>query len=165
MRYSIRALAIVMSIALVTSMTSLRAQSEATKNTLNLWQPGDPGQPLHVRGRVVTTDGSPVAGAEVYIRQADGDGNYSDAYRGSTETADNGEFSFNTVFPGNYRRVKHIHVGVTHAAHGSVETEILFKNDPNLDAASEGDRAIHLEEAEVKGKMVLYGRFEIVMGQ
>ena len=132
--------------------------------TINFWQSGDPGQRLHIHGWVSNTDGKPIAGATMHVWQTDGTGEYQeDRYRASFQTAEDGSYRINTVLPGQYYGVKHIHVVVTHEDHEQLETRILFKGDPNLDEAAYGNVAIHLEEANVNGDAVLFGRFDIIM--
>ena len=131
--------------------------------TLNLWRPGDPGQPVRISGWVRSTNGEPVAGATVYIRQADGTGTYTPAYQGTLKTGKDGSYRFSTVVPGQYYGVKHIHIGAVHDGYEYFETEILFKGDPNLDPQSDSKLAIHLEEATVNDKTVLFGRFDMTL--
>ena len=131
---------------------------------IDLWQPGDPGQRMFIDGIVLTADGKPIAGADVNIRQADGNGQYhDDRYRVRLTTKEDGRYAFGTVLPGQYYNAKHIHVFVTHPDYGGLETEILFKGDPNIDTVTDRDVAIFLEEARVKGENILYGRFDITM--
>ena len=132
--------------------------------TVDLWRPGDPGQRLHMLGRVTSTDGRPIAGAELIIWQADGAGSYhEDRYRALIRTAEDGGYRFSTVLPGQYYGLKHIHMVVDHRAHHRLPTRILFKGDPLLDQVADGDLAIDVEEARVEGETVLFGRFDIVM--
>lgn len=129
-----------------------------------LWQPGDPGERLFLRGRVVDPGGRPLAGAMVALRQADGNGNYHDArYRATLETAKDGSFSVSTVLPGQYWGAKHIHVLVRHDAYGDLVTRILFKGDPHLDQARDADFAILLEEVHKDGEKVLVGGVELIL--
>jgi len=145
--------------------TALAASSgEAPPPTaLNLWRPGDPGQPLRISGWVRGVDGKPIAGATVYIRQADSTGTYTPDYQGSLITAEDGSYRFSTVLPGQYYGIKHIHIGAAHEGYEYLETQILFKGDPNLDPASDSEHAIHLEEAMVQEKKVLFGRFDMTL--
>lgn len=132
--------------------------------TVNLWQPGDPGEPLHIHGWVRSTDGKPIVGAILNVWQADATGSYhDDRYRASLRTGKDGKYRFGTILPGQYYSAKHIHVAVTHADYEGVVTRILFKGDPNLDEAAAGELAIPLEKGTIKGKTVLFGRFDIVM--
>lgn len=139
------------------------AQADAPE-TVNLWQPGDPGQPLRINGWVRSTNGKPIVGAILTVWQADGTGTYhDDRYRASLRTGKDGKYRFNTVLPGQYYSAKHIHVVVTHADYEPVETRILFKGDPNLDEVAAGELAIPLEQGTIKGNTVLFGTFDIVM--
>ena len=131
--------------------------------TLNLWRQGDPGQPVRISGWVRATNGKPVPGATVYIRQADGTGNYTPAYQGTLKTGEDGSYRLRTVVPGQYYGIKHIHIGAVQDGYEYLETEILFKGDPNLDPQSDSDFAIHLEEATVNDKTVLFGRFDMTL--
>lgn len=132
--------------------------------TARLWQPGDPGERLFLRGRVIAPNGMPLAGAMVSLRQADGNGNYHDVrYRATLETANDGTFSVSTVLPGQYWGAKHIHVLVRHDAYGDLVTRILFKGDPHLDESRDADFAILLEEVHKDGEKMLVGGVELVL--
>ncbi|MDX1486665.1 MAG: hypothetical protein R3268_00585 [Acidiferrobacterales bacterium] len=132
--------------------------------SVNLWQPGDPGEPLQIHGWVRSTDGKPIVGAIITIWQADATGTYyDDRYRASLRTGKGGRYRFNTVLPGQYYSAKHIHIAVTHADYEAVVTRILFKGDPNLDEFAAGELAIPLEKGTIKGKTVLFGRFDILL--
>ncbi len=138
-------------------------RSDAPK-AVDLWRSGDPGQRLHILGRVTSIDGRPIPGAELNIWQADGAGQYHEnRYRTLVRTEEDGGYRFSTVLPGQYYSVKHIHMVVTHRAHDRLPTRILFKGDPQLDQVADGDLAIDVEEARVDGETVLFGRFDIVM--
>lgn len=129
-----------------------------------LWQPGDPGERLFLRGRVVDPGGRPLAGALVALRQADGNGNYHDVrYRATLRTAKDGTFSVSTVLPGQYWGAKHIHLLVRHESHGQMVTRILFKGDPHLNEARDGDFPILLEEVHKNGEKLLVGGVELVL--
>jgi protocatechuate 3,4-dioxygenase beta subunit len=124
-------------------------------STTRLWQAGDPGERLHLRGRVVSTAGRPLGGAELLLWQADGTGAYQEnRYRARIRTGDDGTFELVTVLPGQYWGAKHIHVIVAHPGHRQLATRILFRGDPNIDA-SEGDLAIPLEEVRAKDETIL----------
>ena len=131
--------------------------------TLNLWRPGDPGQPIRISGWVRSSKGHPVPGATIFIRQADGTGVYTPEYQASLTTDKDGGYRFSTVLPGQYYGVKHIHIGVAHEGYEYLETEIVFKGDPNLDPESDAKRAIHMEEATVNNKTVLFGQFDMIL--
>ncbi len=135
-----------------------------TPASVVLWQSGDPGERLFLRGRVLDPSGQPLAGALVALRQADGNGDYHDVrYRATLQTAKDGTFSVSTVLPGQYWGAKHIHVLVRHESHGQLVTRILFKGDPHLNEARDGDFAILLEEVRKNGEKVLVGGVELVL--
>ena len=139
------------------------AQTADNPNTAMLWQPGDPGERLFLRGRVVTGGGQPVGGATVYLRQADGTGVYTDRYQTRLETAADGSFSIATVLPGQYRGVKHIHMAAVHDAYPMLQTRVVFKGDPNLTRAGARDLVVLLEEVRQDGETVLVGDLELVL--
>lgn len=140
------------------------AGAPATSASVVLWQPGDPGERLFLRGRVVDSAGRPLAGAQLALRQADGNGQYHDVrYRATLETAKDGTFSVSTVLPGQYWGAKHIHLLVRHENHGELVTRILFKGDPHLNGARDEDFAILLEEVHKDGEKVLVGGVELVL--
>lgn len=140
------------------------AGGSGTPASVVLWQPGDPGERLFLRGRVVDPSGHPLAGATVALRQADGNGDYHDVrYRATLQTAKDGSFSVSTVLPGQYWGAKHIHVLVRHDAYGDLVTRILFKGDPHLDEARDADFAILLEEVHKDGEKMLVGGVELIV--
>ena len=129
---------------------------------IDMWQPGDPGERMNIRGRVTTIDRVPVAGARIFIRQADGEGDYTERYSTVLESDEKGRYQFGSVVPGNYYGVRHVHITVNSEGYGYFDSEILFKGDPNLDESME-QQAIFLEESNVKGETILFGRFDIVL--
>lgn len=145
-----------------TARATSPGEAGSTGNTLNLWRPGDPGQPLRINGWVRSTSGKPIPGATIYIRQADGTGVYTPEYQASLLTGEDGSYRFSTVLPGQYYGVKHIHIGAVGEGYEYLETEILFKGDPNLSPDMD-EYAIHLEEATVGDKTVLFGRFDMTL--
>ncbi len=129
-----------------------------------LWQPGDPGDRLFLRGRVLGASGRPLAGAVLRLRQADGTGSYHEyRYKAVLETAEDGSFSVSTVLPGQYWGEKHIHVSVSHQGYEQLVTRILFKGDPNLESGSYYEHVILLEEVHKDGEKVLVGGVEFVL--
>lgn len=143
--------------------TVAHGQGDPAPSTGKLWREGDPGERLHLRGRVVSTDGRPVAGAEISFRQADGTGAYPESrYRARLVTAEDGAFQVITVLPGQYWGAKHIHVTLVHPGYVPLDTRILFRGDPNIDE-TEGDLAIPLEEVRTEQGTVLMGGVEFVL--
>lgn len=131
--------------------------------TVVLWQPGDPGQRLNLRGRVLSSKGEPLAGVTIYLRQADGSGSYQpDRYRAAFQTDDEGGFRLATVLPGQYAGAKHIHTTLEHPGYETLYSEILFRGDTPLEE-SEQERVVVLEEVRVKDETLLVGVVEFVM--
>ena len=133
-------------------------------STIELWQPGDPGERLNLKGRVLSTAGKPLAGATVELWQADGAGSYRQVgYRATLQTADDGTFRVKTVVPGQRAWKKHIHVRVNHEGYEPLATQILFKGDPHMNEARDGDLAILLEEVKTGSETVMVGGVEFVL--
>ncbi len=148
-----------LALALLVSVAPAAADSG---KVVNLWQPGDPGERMVVRGRVTSLDGTPLAGVSIFIRQADGTGTYTERYSTVLVTDERGVYQFGSVVPGQYYGVKHVHVTIDHDGYRWYDSRILFKGDPNLDESRVTD-AIFLEEATVDGDKMLFGRFDITL--
>ncbi len=159
-------IAVISSAFLITCLligTSSYAQSSGEQpQKVDFWLPGDAGQRMDIRGRVTSLDGTPVAGATIYIRQADADGIYHSQYSGSVTSNQRGNYQFGSVVPGNYTGERHVHINVDHDDYRYLDTEILFKDDPNLVDGSD-PRAVFLEEGEVDGEKMMFGRFDITL--
>jgi len=138
---------------------------DATKKSklIDLWRPGDPGQRMNIRGHVSSLDGTPLGGIRISLRQANGDGDYTENYQTTLETDASGRYQFGSVVPGNYMSARHVHLTVYQDGFEYFNTSILFKDDPNLQEHYEDGTAIFLEESTVKGKTILFGRFDIVL--
>lgn len=150
--------------ALVLLALSAAAQQVDKPRGVNLWQQGDSGDRLFISGWVHDSDDQPIAGAELRIWQADGNGEYhQDRYRTLLTTSEEGKYGFGTVVPGQYSGVKHIHMIVTHDDYPPMETRVLFIGDPYLNESTQREYAIFLEEANVDNEKVMYGRFDIEM--
>ena len=160
MSRSLRCMAIALSLMLgVPAASAQLAESSIAK----LWRPGDPGTRLELRGRVLGGSGQPIEGAEIHLRQADGTGTYqAERYRAVLYSGKGGAFAIRSVLPGQYYGAKHIHVLVKHDAHAPLNTRILFRGDPNIDAGEE-DLAIALEEVKRDDETVLVGNVELLM--
>lgn len=118
------------------------------------------GERLVVRGRVLSSDGSPLAGAVVDHWQADAHGFYSHFHpsapdgnlRGRFQTNDNGEFEIHTVVPAPYMiphegptgrllmaagwhpwRPAHLHYFVDADGHDRLTTQLYFAGDRWVD--------------------------------
>ena len=139
------------------------AQDSTLPSMATFWRAGDQGERLELRGQVVDTAGRPLAGATVYVRQADGSGVYSDSYQGRMLTDRDGTYVLRTVLPGNYGGLMHIHMTVVHESGGAEDTRVLFKDDPNL-PPSLLDEAIVLDETSIGGDRLWMGNFDVVLG-
>lgn len=139
------------------------AAAEKKSRLIDLWQPGDSGQRMNIRGRVTSIDGTPLGGIRISLRQANGEGDYTENYRTTLETDAKGRFQFGSVVPGNYFGAKHVHLTVYQDGFEYFDTSILFKGDPNLDEHYEDGTAIFLEESTVNGETILFGRFDIML--
>ena len=128
-----------------------------------MWRPGDPGERMNIRGRVTSLDGTPLPGVRIAIRQANGEGDYTEQYRTILVSDSKGRYQFGSVVPGNYLGVRHVHVSVYQEGFEYFDMSILFKGDPNLDDHYEDGKAIFLEEATVNGETIMFGRFDIVL--
>lgn len=137
--------------------------AQEKRKLVDLWQPGDAGQRMNIRGRVTSIDGTPLAGIPIRIRQADGHGDYHEQYRTTLFSDDKGRYQFGSVVPGNYTGARHVHLEVYVDNYEYYDTSILFKGDPGLDQHYGDGKAIFLEESTVDGETILFGRFDIVL--
>ena len=104
-------------------------------NSVHLRAANDPGLPLSVTGRVLSTRGDALAAAKVEIWQADHLGAYDlegFRYRASLSSDATGSYSFDSVMPGHYpgRVCQHIHYVVTAPGHKRLVTQLYFATDP-----------------------------------
>jgi protocatechuate 3,4-dioxygenase beta subunit len=102
------------------------------------------GSVIHVTGRVLRPDGSPIANAHVEIWQANAKGTYnhpSDGHDpnfqgyGAVDTDRAGRYAFRTIKPAAYgsaffRRTPHIHFRITAAGLPPLVTQMYFAGDP-----------------------------------
>ena len=137
------------------------ADPPARADMIELWQAGDSGQRMRIRGRVTSLDGRPLANVVVGIRHADSEGLDWSYYRGEVITNEKGLYQFGSVIPGNSHRLSHVHVTVDHPGYAYVDTEFHFKHDPK--AAEDDPHAIFLEEGTVGGETMMYGRYDITL--
>lgn len=145
------------------SITAPVIADSSGEDKLELWQEGDSGEPLNLRGRVISPDGRPIEGALVQVRQADGDAQYVAKYQGSLVSGERGSFTLQTVVPGQYTSAKHVHIRVTHPDYQELVTEILFKGDPNISFGMEGALEVLLEQIHQGEKTVSVGGVEIML--
>lgn len=148
---------------LVAQADTATPETQKKSELIDLWQPGDPGQRMNIRGRVTSIDGTPLGGIHISLRQANGAGDYTENYQATLETDARGRYQFGSVVPGNYSGAKHVHISVYQEGFEYFDTSILFKGDPNLDQHYQSGSAIFLEESTVNGETILFGRFDIVL--
>ena len=108
----------------------------------------EPGERLHLRGRVLGTHGKPVAGVQVYAYQTDHAGHYPPLdgagpaaqrhgrLRGWAISDTQGRYHFDSIRPGHYpgRRVpQHIHLHVIEPGRCTYFLDnVVFADDPYL---------------------------------
>lgn len=131
----------------------------------SLIEPGLPGTPLTVSGRVRGRDGKPVAGALLDFWQADDQGEYDNAgfrLRGHQHADAQGRYRLATIVPGQYPgRTRHIHVKVQAARGRVLTTQMYFPGEARN--ASDGlfDEALLVAVRE-EGKARV-GTFDFVL--
>jgi protocatechuate 3,4-dioxygenase beta subunit len=132
---------------------------------VDLWQPGDAGERMNIRGRVTSLDGTPLAGINVEIRQPNGDGNWTEQYRTTLTTDANGRYQFGSVLPvSNYCGDPHVEVTVYQSGWEYFDDKLVFEDGAAADSLYYGDGTpVFLEESSVKGETIKFGRFDIVL--
>ena len=123
------------------------------------------GDPLVVTGRVLGTDGKPVAKALLDFWQADGDGQYDLAgfrCRGHQFTSAEGTYRLETVVPDYYPgRTRHLHVKVQAPSKSVLTTQLFFPNDPRN--RRDGLYTTWLRMKVVESEGVKNGSFDFVV--
>ena len=118
---------------------------------------GAAGTRLTLTGRVLRTNGRPVANALLDWWQADARGVYDNSgyrFRGHQFTNAKGQYALSTVVPAIYPgRTKHIHVKVQAPRQPVLTTQLFF---PNV-AANRSDR-IYTPECLITGWRLVNGR-------
>jgi catechol 1,2-dioxygenase len=145
--------------------------------------PGEPGEPITIKGRVLSSDCStPIKNVLIEIWQTDAQGKYhgrEDNFRlrGQIKSDDKGYYEFISVMPGSYRllngfRPAHIHIKISHPDYRNVVTQLYFKGDPYLwpnDACGRGcrsndpNRIIELKKKKQEKRDILEGIWPIVL--
>lgn len=132
--------------------------------TRELWQEGDAGERLLLRGRVLNTTGEQLGGARVEIWHVDAQGTmHADRFRSTLISERDGKFRLSTVLPGYIWGPRHIHVMITHPQHQTLITRLFFKRDPQLAGSDRPDLAIILEDGRHQGLPALFGDVELVL--
>jgi protocatechuate 3,4-dioxygenase beta subunit len=124
-----------------------------------LVEPGASGTPFQLAGRVVTTDGAPIAGAIVDFWHTDDTGAYDthgNRFRGHQRTDAQGRYVLRTIVPGAYGGMaKHFHVKLSGGGR-ALTTRLEFPEDA---------RAFRLDpRLVVRVARAGEGRFDFVLG-
>jgi protocatechuate 3,4-dioxygenase beta subunit len=104
----------------------------------NLVEKGMPGTRLKLKGRVFSTDGRLLEGAELDFWQASADGQYDNqgfTLRGRLMSGPSGVYQVETIVPKYYSagsaiRPAHIHVKVRKGEGPVLTTQLYFRGDP-----------------------------------
>lgn len=125
------------------AIACLRAEDPCARATATavLVKPGEPGEPLRVRGTVYLPDGvTPAAGVILYVYQTDAAGYYArergadPRIRGWLKTDEKGRFEFSTIRPAPYpNRTEPAHIHTQLWGPGvptQWNADILFADDP-----------------------------------
>jgi protocatechuate 3,4-dioxygenase beta subunit len=141
------------------------SSAEKKAKLVDLWQPGDSGERMNIRGRVTTLDGTPLSGIKIEIRQPNGDGQWSEQYRTTLITDIKGRYQFGSVVPvSNYCGDPHVEVTVYQNGWEYFDDRLVFEDHTNVDSLYFGDGTpVFLEESNVKGESIKFGRFDIVL--
>lgn len=100
---------------------------------------GVPGTPFELTGRVFSTRGAPLAGAELDIWQANDSGDYDNSgftLRGIVTADENGVYKLRTILPRHYKtgpntyRPAHLHFKLRAPGCKELTTQLYFKGDP-----------------------------------
>ena len=129
------------------------------------------GEFLELTGKVVTTDGKPLAGHKVEIWQTDDQGHYNHRIApnndefdarfqgfGAVMTQQDGSYRFMTIIPARYPgRTPHIHLKVWRGDRELLITQVYFKDNANSDdwIFSGSSKNKSLEVALVPASLVL----------
>jgi protocatechuate 3,4-dioxygenase beta subunit len=141
------------------------SSAEKKARLVDLWQPGDSGERMNIRGRVTTLDGTPLPGIKIEIRQPNGDGEWSEQYRTTLTTDVKGRYQFGSVVPvSNYCGDPHVEVTVYQNGWEYFDDRLVFEDHTSVDSLYFGDGTpVFLEESSVKGETIKFGRFDIVL--
>ncbi|MFN2385436.1 MAG: protocatechuate 3,4-dioxygenase [Thermoanaerobaculia bacterium] len=112
-------------------------------STATLAGPKEPGEPLHVTGRIFAPNGvTPAAGVLLYVYQTDATGRYNrwpgkaPRLKGWIRTGADGRYEYRTIRPGAYpggRIAAHVHTQMWgKGVPPQYGTDLLFEGDPHL---------------------------------
>lgn len=149
----------------VAGVTPSAADSAKKAKLVDLWQPGDPGQRMNIRGRVTGPDGEPLAGIEISVSQPDGLGDWIEQYSTTLMTDAQGRYQFGSVVPesSHYCGEPHVRVTIFQDGWDYYDKNLLFSEDIDMASHSEAGTPVFLEESTVNGETVMFGRYDIVL--
>ncbi len=131
---------------------------------IDLWQPGDSGQRMNIRGRVTSLDGTPLAGIAIGIRQPDGYGDWIEQYQTTLTTDAKGRYQFGSVVPVSYYcGAPSVVVTVNQAGWKQFDTNLVFSEDLDPETHIVEGTPVFLEESTVSGETIMFGRYDIVL--
>ena len=120
------------------------------------------GTRLMVSGRVLGSDGKPIAGASIYAYQTDANGEYVAGTNGGgsdrprlfvyLRSDAEGRYSFTTIKPGSYpnsRNPGHVHFEVSAPGRENRVYEIVFEGDPYISDAFRAQARVPLGGVEI----------------
>lgn len=151
---------------LVVAGVAPASEDSAKKAKLtDLWQPGDSGQRMNIRGRVTGPDGEPLAGIEISVSQPDGDGDWIDQYSTTLMTDAQGRYQFGSVVPesSHYCGEPHLRIMVFEDGWDYYDKNLLFAENLDLASHSSAGTPVFLEESTVNGETIMFGRYDIVL--
>jgi protocatechuate 3,4-dioxygenase beta subunit len=124
-----------------------------------LLEPGASGMPFELTGRVLATDGAPIAGAIVDFWHSDAAGSYDTSgnrFRGHQRTDADGRYVLRSIVPGAYGGMaKHFHVKLAGGGR-ALTTRLEFAEDA---------QAFRLDpRLLIRSGGVGQGRFDFVLG-
>jgi len=150
------------SATVVANSDSPPAEANKKSKLIDLWQPGDSGQRMNIRGRVTSIDGTPLRGIKIEVRQPDGDGDWIEQYQTTLTTDSQGRYQFGSVVPqSNYCGTPFVKLKVYQDGWEYFDTNIVFEDDTEV--FEEDGTPVFLEESTVKGETIMFGRFDIVL--
>jgi protocatechuate 3,4-dioxygenase beta subunit len=135
----------------------------------SLIDPGMPGVPLLILGRVFDRDCNPIAGARVDFWQADMNGVYDNSgftLRGHAITGEDGYYDMETIEPGLYTgRPPHIHVKVFDAdGRERLTTQLYFPgSEGSRDVGAAPDLLVNYSGEDEAGRQLVF--FNFVVGE
>jgi protocatechuate 3,4-dioxygenase beta subunit len=131
----------------------------------NFLEPGAEGMPLRITGRVLDTEGRPIAGAVLDLWHANHEGVYdSDGFRfrGRIYSGADGSWRLTTVLPRHYRgRTAHIHCRVQGEGTALLSTELYFEGHRGNDGDRAYDPRLAVRLKDASGGKV--GSFDFVL--